>query len=374
VSIFDVQHQPRAHRIIQEALTSKRMPHAYLFAGPEGVGKEMLAVGLAKTLLCSLPVHTSHGQDACGHCEDCLLVDADTHPDLFLIYRQLNKQHPDSTIRKQRALTLSVEVIRHFLVERAGTYPVRGRARIFIIREAERMNDAAQNSLLKTLEEPPPSTFLILLSSSLDRMLATTRSRCQQVIFQSLPADFVAQRLKALRPTAQPDELAYAAQHAGGSLGAARRYLEDGLFAMKQSWGQRLIELAKAPAGFAPHALAKPFESDAKILAKNVSDRDPEVTDTDALRSGLQTLFSVLADFYVDAIRKASGASLHPINADQPEVLQALVTELNVAAMLAALRVISQADANLGRNANIELTLEAMFIQLAKTQESALLV
>jgi hypothetical protein len=168
--------------------------------------------------------------------------------------------------------------------------------------------------------------------------------------------------------------MVYAAHHAGGSLGAALRYIEDGLFAMKQTWGQRLVELTRAPAGFAPHALAKPFEADAKILAKSISDRDPEVSDTDALRSGLQTLLSVLADFYVDAIRKASGVALHPINADQPEVLQSLTADSNVASMLAALRVISQADANLGRNANIELTLEAMFIQLAKTQESAVTV
>ena len=103
MSIFDVQHQERAHRIIQRALASERMPHAYLFAGPEGVGREMLATRLAGILLCSSPIrrpipegigglhNLGEGRDACGECQDCRLVAAGTHPDLFLIYRQINR-------------------------------------------------------------------------------------------------------------------------------------------------------------------------------------------------------------------------------------------------------------------------------------------
>jgi len=257
MSIFDVEHQPRAHRILQRALACERMPHAYLFAGPEGVGKEMLARRLAKTLLCSSPVRrpmpqtiadavpAGEGADACNECQECRLVDADTHPDLFLIYRQLNRQHPDSTIRKQKALVLGVDVIRHFLIERSGTRPSRGRAKVFIVREAERLNESAQNSLLKTLEEPPPATFIILLTHALDQMLPTTRSRCQHVVFQSLPSDYVTRRLKTLRSDADPHEIDYAARHAGGSLGLALRQLDDGLYGLKHTWGARLVELTR---------------------------------------------------------------------------------------------------------------------------------
>jgi DNA polymerase III subunit delta' len=372
VSISDVQHQPRAHRIIQRALASHRMPHAYLFAGPEGVGKELMALGVAQMLLCSSPVRRAmpglegvDGLDACGACQDCVLVKAGTHPDLQLVHRQLNRQHPDSTIRKQKALFVSVDVIRHFLVDRAGSFPSRGRARVFIVREAERMNDQAQNALLKTLEEPPEATFIILLTSALDRMLPTTRSRCQPVLFQSLPTEFVAGRLGVLRPDASAPEREYLARHAAGSLGAAIRQVDDGLFPLKQAWGERLGQIVAGGRGFAPHALAKPFQEDAQVLGKKLAERDPDVSDTDATRAGLQTLLGVLADFYLDALRRVSEAGLSLINGDQPAVIDRLAEARDRDTLTAGLRALADAEANLSRNANIDLTLEAMFIALA---------
>jgi len=395
MSICEVEHQRRGHRIVQRALACQRMPHAYLFAGPSGVGKEMLATGLAQTLLCESPVRRplpesvagatddGRGLDACGTCQDCRLVNADTHPDLKVVYRQLNKQHPDSAVRKQKALVLGVEVIRHFLVDKVGTRPSRGRARVFIVREAERLNEAAQNSLLKTLEEPPKDTFIILLTDAMDRMLPTTRSRCQHVLFRSLPTAYVAQRLRTLRPEADAKEIAYVAEHAGGSLGAALRDLDDGVYALKRAWGGRLVELAdagrqaasgaggSAPCRLAPHELAKPFSEDARALGKCVVARDPEVSETDAMRVGLQTLLGVLADFYVDALRKATGARSSPINADQPGVVDQLAAVQSDRALVSALNHLWQAEANISRNAHVELTLETLFLRLAGAVRSS---
>ncbi len=380
MSIFDVRHQERAHRIIQRALNSRRVPHAYLFVGPEGVGKEMLALRLARALLCEAPICRPvpevfpdmpiEGHDACGQCPDCRLVEAGTHPDLHLIYRQLNRQHPDPLIRKQKALFLGVDVIRHFLIDRSGTCPNRGRAKVFVIREAERMNEAAQNSLLKSLEEPAASTFIILISSALDRMLPTVRSRCQPVAFQALPADFIAEQLRALRPAADPAELDYLARRSGGSLGTACKLLDDGLFPIKQTWGDQLAAMLRPARGLAPNELAKPFAEDAKKLGKCVAARDPDVSDTDATRQGLQSLLAVLADFYLDALRQSVGADLSPLNADQPDIAMQLATSRSAPALLASLRAITEADTNLARNANIDLTLEALFIQLARNSAS----
>ncbi|GMU22487.1 MAG: hypothetical protein AMXMBFR13_25730 [Phycisphaerae bacterium] len=381
----EVQHQPRAQRIIQQALASARMPHAYLFAGPEGVGKEMLAVGLAQTLLCASPVQTqtspgSSGHspasfaagditaaaDACGDCQDCQLVQAGTHPDLYLIFRQLNRQHPDSTIRKRLALTFNVEVIRHFVIDRAGHRPSRGRAKVFIIREAERMNDAAQNSLLKTLEEPPPDTFIILLTSAVDAMLQTTRSRCQLVRFGLLPVDFVAEQIRALCPEAAPEAVAFAARHAGGSLGQALREIDDDIYTVKRAWGQRLVEVLRTGSGGSPHALAGPLEADARALGKFITDRDPDVSDTDAARAGIQTLLSLLGSFYLDALRRSTGADLPPFNPDQAETVNWLAGEHGSERLAVAIRELARAESTIGRNANIALALETLFIQLAR--------
>jgi DNA polymerase-3 subunit delta' len=365
--------------MLQRALACERMPHAYLFAGPEGVGKEMLARRLAATLLCSAPVQRplprelaaaipgQLGRDACGTCQDCRLVAAGTHPDLFIIYRQLNRQHPDSTIRKQKALVLGVEIIRHFVIERAGTRPSRGRAKVFIIREAERLNEAAQNSLLKTLEEPPADTFIILLTDALDRLLPTTRSRCQEVTFQPLPSDYVAETLARLRPDASEAEARYAAAHAGGSLGGALRCVDDGLLALKQSWAKQIVERVRGGGRSAPHELAKPFMEDARTLAACITERDPDVSETDATRGGIQALLSALADVYTDALRRAGGSDAPAVNADQPEIVAALAAE-GTDRLLASLSHLSEAEGNLARNAHVELTLETLFIRLARSR------
>ena len=375
MSIFDVQHQERAQRIIQQALASRRMPHAYLFAGPEGVGREMLAGRLVQLLLCESPVRqplpealagaieSGQGQDACGQCTDCRLVAAGTHPDLHVIYRQLNRLHSDAKIRRQKALFLSVDVIREFVVDRVGTRAVRGRAKVFVIREAERLNDPAQNCLLKTLEEPPTDTFLILVTAAMDRMLPTTRSRCQQVHFLALPTDYVARQLRHLRPEADEQAVDYLARHGEGSLGVALQMLDDGQYPLKQAWGERLAEMAAAGPGFSAQSLAEPFVSDARQLAERVSQRDPDVSDTDAVRTGLQALLAVLADFYADALRRQVGITSPIVNADSPEVVDRLAGG-SAAALTAALGHLSEADANLGRNAQVDLAVETLFVRL----------
>jgi DNA polymerase-3 subunit delta' len=95
------------------------------------------------------------------------------------VHRYLIKEHPESDVRKRKGLEISVDVLRHFVIERTALTPIRGRAKVFVIREADSMTTQAQNALLKTLEEPPGPTFIILLVSALDGLLPTTLSRCQ---------------------------------------------------------------------------------------------------------------------------------------------------------------------------------------------------
>lgn len=386
MSVFDVQHQERAHRVIQRSLASGRMPHAYLFAGPEGVGREMLAERLARLLVCGarirLPLPKSiagaladgQGRDACGQCEDCILTAAGTHPDLHLVERQLSHQHPDAEVRKKKAQDLSIDVIRHFVIDRVGLRPRQGRAKVFIIREAEKLSDQAQNALLKTLEEPPSDTYIILLATAMDRMLPTTRSRCQQVSFGLLPTDFVAEQLRAQRPDATEEAISYLARRSGGSIGQALVQFDDGIHELKLKWGRQLVSIVARPAGFSAHGLAAPFLADAKELAKCAAQRDPEITDSVATRACLQVLLSVLADFYLDALRRSLGADTTCINADQLDIVDYLGKAMTTAAIRRSLAQIAEADANAGRNAAFELVLEGLFIRLAAVVEGRSLV
>ena len=200
--------------ILRRALGSGRTHHAYLFDGPAGVGKELTARALVRGC-CVRMTAAPADADACGQCWPCRLLTTENHPDFHLIHRGLHKLHPDRAVRQRKGLFLGVDLIRHFLIEPAAMKPAQGRRRVFLIRDAERMNEEAQNALLKTLEEPPGTACLILVTASALRLLPTIRSRCQVVPFALLPTDFVSGELAARLGLSSADARALAAL-AGG--------------------------------------------------------------------------------------------------------------------------------------------------------------
>lgn len=165
-------------------LTRDSLPHALLLHGPAGTGKADFAVQLARALLCQQ--RESDGQ-ACGACSACLLYAADNHPDSQLI--EPEKEGGQIKIDQIRALITQMALSSH-----AGGY------KVAIIRPAEAMTIAAANSLLKTLEEPPAQTLIMLVAEQLTRLPATVRSRCQLLHF-NLPDEAVAQTWLAQKLT-----------------------------------------------------------------------------------------------------------------------------------------------------------------------------
>lgn len=186
-----------------------RLAHAYLFVGPSGVGKKLFATELAKALLCE----RSGGRlEACDQCSSCQLVDAGTHPDLLMASRPEEKNE------------LPIETIRE-LSEKLYLKPARGGYKIAIIDDADDFNDASANCFLKTLEEPPPKSLLILLATDPDRQLSTIVSRCQVVRFAPLPAGLIAKLLgEQGLDAAKAQRLA---RISAGSLGLARDLADD---------------------------------------------------------------------------------------------------------------------------------------------------
>lgn len=171
-------HQPLWHTLLN-AWLQQRLPHSLLLCGTRGMGKAIFARQLAEFLLCEHPRIHNDNPKTCGYCKPCLLLKANTHPDLcFVEPAEEGKQ-------------IAIDQIRQ-LIEFCTLTANYGRHQIIILNPAEAMNQNSANSLLKLLEEPPKSTILLLISHRPSALLATIRSRCQRFDF-SRPDKTVAQ-------------------------------------------------------------------------------------------------------------------------------------------------------------------------------------
>lgn len=182
-----------------------RLPHALLLSGPPGIGKQSFAMAIAHRLLCATP--GSDGEP-CGQCQGCHWFAQGTHPDLHRIEPEV-----DEETGKQRP-EIRIEQVRDLVDFFALTAHQRG-WRMAVIAPAERLNTAAANGLLKTLEEPPPRSLLILISHHPRRLPATVRSRCQQV---AMPIPSRSEALDWLAAQSVPaDQAANLLDEAGGA-------------------------------------------------------------------------------------------------------------------------------------------------------------
>jgi DNA polymerase-3 subunit delta' len=381
VRLSDVRHQDRALALLRRALRSGRTHHACLFAGPEGVGKELAARGLAARLLCQNP-DIAPDADACGTCPACRLMDSDSHPDFHLIHRGLHKLHPEPSIRRGTGLFLVVDVIRHFLIQPAALKPALGMRRVFIIRDVERLNEQAQNALLKTLEEPPGAAVLILVTSSAARLLPTIRSRCQHIPFGLLPPAFVADELRA-RTSISADDAQALAGLSEGRLGVALRWQRSGLLAALSAVGAQLRTI---PAGD-PEAFGKSLVEIATDLARSgraTADEDEELEDepdpdladdaaprgsakklpTHELRDALRLVLLLVGALHRDALLESTAAAPARLAPAEASFISALVAHSSLAQLDAALCAVSEAELMLERNVAPQLVCERLAVAL----------
>ena len=198
----DIQGHENACAFLRGAVTHGRLAHALVFAGPEGIGKRTVALALAAWLHC-----TAGGDDACGECVACRQVAAGSHPDVLVVTIPAGKKE----IGVDRA-----REVKRFTQMR----PVSGRSKLALVDDAHMLTVAAQNALLKTLEEPPASSLLILVTANPDALLPTVRSRCQRVQFAPLAAEAVA-ALLCTQHGWEPDVARTVAVTADGSVGRA---------------------------------------------------------------------------------------------------------------------------------------------------------
>lgn len=349
--------QQRVKEILRLALRSGRMPHACLFVGPQGVGKDAAALELARILHCEQP-----DDGSCGICDSCRRIEAFQHPDVHWVtalprgkdetnehdplerlpegdvhiiqeqFREKGK-NPYHRIEIPRANVIKVNSIRN--VRRLTVMTTSdGKPRVTVISNADLMNDEAANMLLKTLEEPADNNLLILTTSHREQLLPTILSRCQLIRFDVLNAEDIAAAL-VVRCGVAPEQAEITARVADGSYSRAVDLLSEDLLQMRRDAVQ-----------FVRHALGSGTTG---ILGD--IDRIAELKDKSAAARFLQLLLL----WFRDAMMLANGGTA--INQDQQEDIQRFVSRFPSADFARALRGTERALSLLDRNIHIRLLL-----------------
>jgi hypothetical protein len=253
----------RPLRIFDDAMAAGRVHHAWIFHGPKGVGKRTAAITFASMLLDPTTQKGFSGEfepDPASRTQE--LMKAGTHPDLFIIVKELAKYHEDPNVRDRKLTSISAEVIRSFLVEpatmKATVATTAAASRVFIVDDADLLNLHAQNALLKILEEPPPGVVFVLVTSAEQELLPTIRSRSQRVYFAPLTEpqmhawheQFSRREAKEAEIGSEPreldaDELGFLKDFAAGSPGVFVAARDGGMHAWWKQIGSMLVAAEK---------------------------------------------------------------------------------------------------------------------------------
>ncbi|MFA4884874.1 MAG: DNA polymerase III subunit delta' [Desulfotomaculaceae bacterium] len=310
-------------RMLTNAICHDRVAHAYLFAGPEGVGKETVALSFARALLCSRPVDG----DACGVCRTCRQMESGNHPDFY-------SAGPGGA-------SIKIEQIRE--IQRRVPYRAyQGGRKLFLIRQAESMTAEAANCLLKTLEEPPEDTVFILITARPQLLLPTTISRCQQVFFKNIPLPELIEGLVVLHGMAKEGALLPAAL-SGGSMGKALAYT-SGSFQEKRQTVYRLLE-----------ALGESGPCEALEMAEKVTES----------RENAYFTLEILSCWYRDLmVYRETGEIGLLFNPDHAEIIKRESERFETTTLLEIIESIDSAKNKIETNINTRLVLEALFLRL----------
>jgi DNA polymerase III subunit delta' len=374
LQLSDIIGHEQAVGYLTQTLTGDRRPHAYIFAGPTGVGRFTTAEALAATLLCARDADAGglFAADApppdptswCGECDDCKMLAAGNHPDFHPVAKEMAAYHDDANVRARVMQELGIEVLRQFLLAPAAQAPARGRGKVFIIHEAELMSIPAQNALLKTLEEPAPGVTIILLCRRAELLLPTTLSRCALVRFGPLPLSFVHERCLAAG-VAEP-QATFWSTFTDGSLGQALDLAARELYPVKLELVEQLSQLtpggdealaehlAKLADKLAEQAVAASRKADGSTLAKSL-----------AVRQTTGTLLQMIASLYSDAMATRSGVDRPIANADQAECVNRVSEKYSPAQLATIIEQLSDFERMLWRNVSPKLVWDNVVVSCA---------
>jgi len=321
VTFGQILGHERQKDILRRALASGRLAHAYLFEGPDGIGKRLMSLALVRALFCL------EGK-GCGDCAACRKVDHNNHPDLHLL-------EPDGA-------SIKIEQVRALQRELAFR-PLEAPKKVCLIDGAEKMNPAAGNALLKTLEEPGGEALLILLTANSDSVLPTIRSRCQRLPFAHLAREQLQEVLREKLGLAEMEGHVLAALSEGSfhkALGKDRDlYLE------------KRRDLLKAVTALSAGSVLPLFELTRQLTDEK--DRLPEILE-------------ILQAFYRDLLLyKQGGRESELVNLDLLEKIKRIAGKESPASLLRKLEFIGATRWQLERNVNRQLAIDVLLLRLA---------
>lgn len=328
------------------ALARGRLASTFLFVGPAGVGKRTFALRLVQSLLCEAPQARS-ALAPCGTCESCTLLVAGNHPDLAVVARPREKSFlplelligpPDK--RHQEGLC------RHLSLK-----PFLGRGKMAILDDADDLNVEGANALLKTLEEPPPGSVLILVSANLDAQLPTIRSRSQVIRFAPLAVEVVARVLLTEGLVGDEAAARRLAERSGGSLERARQLSAAELGEFRPRVWQELA---------GPHLASVSLAREAVALIDNAG------KEASLRRERARQVVELAVDFYRGLARALAGAPA----GDDPEQTAAITRALaqggyDLTTALAGVERSLEALDQIDRNVHLTTLVEAWLDDLA---------
>jgi len=318
-----------AVNLLSSHVAVKKWRHAYLFVGPEGVGRRTLALRFAQALNCSQPPEPG---TFCGVCRECRQIEAMQHPDLSLVVPE--EGHQDILIDQIRDLQHIIA-----LAPYAASY------RIALLPDFQHVTVQAQNALLKTLEEPPEKVILLLTVNAVERLLPTVISRCEVVRMR--PASIEdAQHFLCDTRKLEPDEAALIAHLASGRIGAAIRMVENPeILNSRRETMEKFLDLLPA----------KRYE---RFRAAEELSKSYETARTNAIDA-----VSVWLSFWRDVFVRASGAGLPLVNVDMEAQVDHIAAYLTEAAARALVVAHEEALQYLDANVNVRLLLDTLMLK-----------
>jgi DNA polymerase III subunit delta' len=332
--------------ILRRMLEKERVPRSLLFAGSDGIGKKRFALELAKSFVCK----NKQGAEACDNCTACRRADNFNFPrpdDRDAHKQVIFSEFPDIGLVVPYNKNILVDAIRD-LEKEANFHPYEAGGRFFIIDDADKMNDAASNALLKTLEEPVPTSHIFLISARPDSLLQTIRSRCQTIRFAPIGAGQIENEILKTEKFA-PADVGLVARLSAGSIGRALDFDLEKFRAKRETMLHAVQSLDGTPNHLSLLRIGEEIND-----AKNKDDYE----------FYLEILQTLIHDVWV---LKVGADEKTLVNVDLKTPLQKIAAAAASTRLAAWLSEIESLRETLAVNVNRKIATDALFTQMAKT-------